>query len=51
LKPKKPCRGADPANYLTLEQRNLFKRAWLEQLAELFGVLVHADIDVVAKRN
>lgn len=31
LKPKKPCRGADPASpYLSVEQRNLFQRAWLE---------------------
>ena len=41
LKPKKPCRGADPASpYLTVEQRNLFQRAWLEQLAALFGLLL-----------
>lgn len=51
LKPKKPCRGADPANYLTLEQKNLFQRAWLEQLGDLFGILIQADIDVTAKRN
>ena len=31
LKPKRPIRGADPASpYLSVEQKNLFQRAWLE---------------------
>lgn len=41
LKPKRPSRGADPCSpYLSVEQRNLFQRAWLEQLAALFGLLI-----------
>ena len=51
LKPQKPCRGADPSHNLTLEQRNLFQRAWMEQLAETFGIMVQADSDISAKRN
>lgn len=34
-----------------MEQRNLFQRAWLEQLASLFGLLIQADADVNEKRN
>ena len=41
LKPQRPCRGADPASpYLSVEQKNLFQRAWLEQLAALFSLLI-----------
>lgn len=41
IKPRRPCRGADPASpYLSVEQKKLFQRAWLEQLASLFGLLM-----------
>ena len=52
LKPRRPCRGADPASpYLSVEQKKLFQRAWLEQLAALFGLLIQADVEVNNKRN
>lgn len=52
LKPRRPCRGADPASpYLSVEQKKLFQRAWLEQLAAVFGIMVQADVEVNEKRN
>jgi len=52
LKPRRPCRGADPASpYLSIEQKKLFQRAWLEQLAALFGLIIQADVEVNEKRN
>ena len=40
FKPKRPCRGADPCYNLGLEQRNLFQRAWLEQLGALCCLII-----------
>ena len=40
LKTRRPSCGADPANFLSVEQRNLFQRAWLEQLAAVFGLII-----------
>jgi len=41
LNPMRPCRGAEPASpNLSLEQKNLFQRAWLEQLAAVFSLLI-----------
>ena len=40
IKPRRPCRGTDVANYLSIEQKNLFQRAWLEQLASLFSLII-----------
>lgn len=52
LKPKRPSRGADPCSpYLSVEQRNLFQRAWLEQLAYVFGLIIQADAEINEKRN
>ena len=51
IKPRRPCAGADPAHYLSVEQRNLFQRAWLEQLAALFGLLIQADAELDEKIN
>ena len=52
LKPQRPCRGAEPASpYLSVEQKNLFQRAWLEQLAALFGTMLQQDAEVNEKRN
>ena len=36
---------------LTFEQQTLFQKAWLDQLAELFSILLQADTDLKAKRN
>lgn len=48
----RPCRGSEPTpSYLSVEQSNLFQRAWLEQLAALFGLLIQADAEVNEKRN
>ena len=52
LKPRRPCRGADPASpYLTVEQKNLFQRAWLEQLSLTLGVIKQVDTEVNQKRD
>ena len=52
LKPKRPCRGADPASpYLSIEQKNLFQRAWLEQLAATLGMIKQIDQEVNQKRD
>lgn len=51
LKPRRPCRGADPAPYLTAEQKNLFQRAWLEQLAATLGMIKQVDTEVNQKRD
>lgn len=50
--PMRPCRGADPTSpHLSIEQRNLFQRAWLEQLASVFSLMIQADAEVNDKRN
>ena len=50
--PTRPCRGADQHSaHLSLEQRNLFQRAWLEQLASVFSLMIQADAEVNDKRN
>jgi len=52
LHPMRPCRGAEPASpNLSLEQKNLFQRAWLEQLAAVFSLLIQGDAEVNDKRN
>ena len=52
LSPKRPCRPTEKASpYLTVEQKNLFQRAWLEQLALIFGLLIQTDIEVNEKRS
>lgn len=52
LKPRRPVQGpAGGAGNLTLEQRNLFQRAWLEQLAALFGQMIQVDAEINEKRN
>ena len=50
--PMRPCRGAGPASpNLSIEQRNLFQRAWLEQLASVFSLMLQADAEGNDKRN
>lgn len=51
LRTRKPTCGSDPANFLSVEQRNLFQRAWLEQLAAVFGLILQADAELNEKRN
>ena len=52
LRPIRPIRGAGPASpHLSIEQRNLFQRAWLEQLASVFSLMIQADAEVNDKRN
>ncbi len=52
LRPRRPCRGADPASpYLTIEQKNLFQRAWLEQLAATLALIKQIDTEVNQKRD
>ena len=52
IHPMRPCRGADPGSpHLSIEQKNLFQRAWLEQLASVFSLMIQADSEVNDKRN
>mmetsp|Transcript_19561 Transcript_19561/g.26430 ORF Transcript_19561/g.26430 Transcript_19561/m.26430 type:complete len:236 (-) Transcript_19561:438-1145(-) len=52
LKPRCQYRMSDPASpYLSVEQKNLFQRAWLEQLAALFSALIQVDAETNDKRN
>lgn len=41
LRPRRISRVSEPASpYLSVEQKNLFQRAWLEQLAALFSLMI-----------
>ena len=52
LRPKKPCGSGSPVSpNLSLEQRNLYQRSWLEQLAALFGLLIQTDSELNSLRN
>lgn len=52
LRPKRPCARTSPVSpNLSLEQRNLFQRSWLEQLAALFGLLIQTDSELNSLRN
>ena len=52
LAPKSLYRRTDPNEpYLSVEEKNLFQRAWLEQLAHVFSLLIQTDIEVNEKRS
>ena len=51
LKPTRPYRGCDDRGYLTVEQRNLYQKAWLEQLEVVLNLILTADSDIIEKRN
>ena len=51
LKPRRAVQSVEPIQKLTLEQLCLFEKAWLDQLGELFRILLQADQDLNAKRN
>lgn len=53
----KPAVGQPQSNvsasspYLSLEQKNLFTRAWVEQLAQVFTVILDTDAELSQKRQ
>lgn len=50
LQPRRHVR-VDAAPYLTVEQKNLFQRAWMESLAHLLDVMISADAEIHEKRS
>lgn len=52
LQPLRPVRITDPGSaHLSIEQKNLFQRAWMEQLAQVFQLMLQADAELNDKRN
>ena len=51
IKSLRPCRGSDQAYGLSVEQKNLYQRSWLEQIAALFSLLVESDREMESQRN
>ena len=51
LKPRRAVQSVEPISNLTMEQKTLFEKAWLDQLGEFFSTLLQADQDLNAKRN